>query len=71
MKADGIMTTKIRDLTVEEFRNLISTVVKETFEELLEDLAALSSDEFIASIKEARRDIQEGLTKPFEEVFDV
>ena len=65
------MTTKIRDLTVEEFKELLSLVVKEAFEDLLEDFAALSSDDFLQSIQEARKDFEKGNVKSFEEAFDV
>ena len=65
------MVTKVRDLTVEELRALISSAVKDALEDLVEDLLALSSKEYIRSVEEARRDYKEGRVKRFEEVFDV
>ena len=37
----------------------------------IEDLLALSSSEYLESIKEARNNFREGKVKTFEEVFDV
>lgn len=65
------MVTKVRDLTVEEFRALISNTIKDTLEELIEDLFALSSEEYLRSIEEARVDYKEGGVKRLEEIFDV
>ncbi|MFW6194854.1 MAG: hypothetical protein ACOC5L_04970 [Halobacteriota archaeon] len=65
------MGTKIKDLSVEELQSLISDTVRETMEDLMEDMLTLSSDECISSIKEARKEYREGKVKHFEEVFDV
>jgi len=65
------LTSKIADLTVEEFKSLITEAFREIMEELSEDIAALSSDEYLNSIEEARKDYQSGRVKKFEEVFDV
>ncbi|MHA1210810.1 MAG: hypothetical protein ACTSRF_16540 [Candidatus Freyarchaeota archaeon] len=65
------MVTKVRDLTVEKLRALISSAVKDALEDLVEDLLALSSEEYMRSVEEARRDYKEGRVKRFEEVFDV
>ena len=62
---------KIGELTVEEFKSLISETIKETFEDLLEDLIALNSENYLKSIEEARRDFKEGRVKKLEDVFDV
>jgi len=53
------METKISDLTVDELKNLISRTVQETIENYLEDIKALSSKNYIDSIKEAREDYKE------------
>jgi len=53
------MGTKISDLTVDELKNLISGTVQETIEDYLEDIKALSSKNYIDSIKEAREDYKE------------
>ncbi len=60
--------TKIKDLTIEEFKTLISDTIKESMEDLIEDLAALSSKEYLNSIKEAREDYRHGRVKSFEEI---
>ena len=65
------MSTKIRDLTVLELQTLISDTVKAAMEELIEDILALSSEEYLHSVEEAREDYKEGRIKQFEDVFDV
>ena len=54
------MNTKISDLTIDELKDLISKTVQDVMEEYLEDLKALSSKEYINSIKEAREDYKAG-----------
>lgn len=65
------MSTKIQDLSVSEFQSLISTTVRETLEDIIEDIFALSSDEYQNSIKEARSDYSQGRVKNLEDIFDV
>ncbi len=65
------MKTKVKDLTIIELQNLISDTVRASMEEVLEDMVALSSKEYLHSIKEARKDYKEGRVKELEEVFDV
>ncbi len=60
--------TKLKDLTVDEFRTLISNSVRESMEDLLEDLTALSSKEYLTSIREAREDYKHGRVKSLEEI---
>ena len=60
--------TKLRDLTVGEFKTFISDTIKENIEDLLEDLTALSSKEYLISIKEAREDYKHGRVKSIEEI---
>ncbi|MEK7396965.1 MAG: hypothetical protein AAB116_08520 [Candidatus Poribacteria bacterium] len=55
-----LMETKVKDLTVEELQSLISDTIKSTLEDLIEDMLALSSDEYLQSIEEARKDYKEG-----------
>ncbi|MHA1212908.1 MAG: hypothetical protein ACTSSH_10650 [Candidatus Heimdallarchaeota archaeon] len=50
------MTSKIADLTVEEFKSLITEAFREIMEELSEDITALSSANYLKSIEEARKD---------------
>ena len=63
------MGTKISDLTVDELKNLISSTVQETIEDYLEDIKALSSQDYINSIKEAREDYKAGNYKNHDETF--
>jgi len=57
------MNTKISDLTIDELNNLISSIVHETMEDFLENLKALSSKDYVNSIKEAREDYKAGDVK--------
>jgi len=65
------METKVKDLTVGELKALISDAIKESIEDLIEDMMALSSDEYIKSIEEARKEYKEGKIKYLEEISDV
>jgi len=65
------MEPKIKDLTVREFRTLISEIFKEIIEDVLEDFLALTGDQFIKSIEEARADYKEGKVKHLEEILDI
>lgn len=65
------MEMRVKDLTIGELRSLISDTVKEAMEDLIEDILALSSNEYLHSIEEARSDYKEGKVKSLEEIFDV
>lgn len=65
------MDIKVRDLSIDEFQSLISNTIKETMEDIIEDLLALSSDKYINSIREARNDYKQGRVKNLEDVIDV
>lgn len=65
------METKVKDLTIGELRSLISDTVKEAMEDLIEDVLALSSPQYLRSIEEARKDYKEGKVKSLEESFDI
>jgi len=65
------METKVKDLTVGELQSLISATVRGVLEDLIEDIQALSSDEYLRSIEEARNDYKEGKVKYLEDVFKV
>jgi hypothetical protein len=54
------METKVKDLTVVEFQSLISDTMRATLKDLIEDVSALSSPEYLKSIEEARNDYREG-----------
>jgi hypothetical protein len=51
---------KIKELSVKEFQELISSTLRETLEELLEDKEALASEKYINSIREAREEYRTG-----------
>ncbi|GAI02091.1 unnamed protein product [marine sediment metagenome] len=59
---------KVKDLTIEEFQSLISTIVKDTIEDYMEDMIALTSKNYLKSIKEARDDYKKGNFKYLEDI---
>lgn len=65
------MITKVKDLTVDELRSLVSDTVRGVMEDTIEDMVALTSERYLQSIEEARRDYKEARVKSFEDVFDV
>ncbi len=65
------METKVKDLTVVEFQSLISDTMRATLKDLIEDVSALSSPEYLESIEEARNDYRDGRVKHLKELFDV
>ena len=65
------MKVMVKDLTVEELSRLIFEAGAKALEELVEDIVALSSDEYLQSIKEARADYKEGRVKRLEDITDV
>lgn len=71
-KLGGIkLKTKVSDLTVDELKLLINESIQESFNEVMEDIIAALSPEYLNSIEAARKDFREGRIKTFEEVFDV
>ena len=65
------MVQKIKDLTTDEFKELNSTTIQQIVDEAVEDILALSSPDFIDSIKRARQERKEGKVKKPEELVDV
>jgi hypothetical protein len=59
------------DLTVEELQVVIADTVNTAMRDSIEDILALSSNNYIKSIKEVRKDYKKGRVKSFEEVFNV
>ena len=58
------MTQRVSDMTTEELQALVESTVRRTLDDYLESLEALSSEKYLASIREARSDYQSGkLTK--------
>ena len=64
-------TKKIIDLSVEEFPIFVSDTVNTAMQDSIEDFIALSSDNYLKSIKEAREEYKKGKVKTYEEVFNV
>ena len=64
------MATTVSDLTVKELKEIISDTVKDSMEDIIEEIMALQSEEYIRSIKEARKDYKKGRVKSFEELFE-
>lgn len=52
--------TKLNELTVAEFKLLISESVQDVIENLLEDIEASQSKSYLNSIREAREDYKAG-----------
>jgi len=65
------METRVKDLTVKELQSLISNTIREAMQDLIEDVMAVSSEEYLKSIEEARGDYKDGRVKNLEEIFDV
>lgn len=63
------MITTVKDLTIEELRTLISDTITDSMQDLIEDMMALSSEDYLHSVEEARNDYKEGRVKNFEEIF--
>ena len=63
------MEVKVKDLTVEELQSIISDTVRSTLEDLIEDMLALSSKEYLHSIEEARKDYRDGKIKCLEDII--
>ncbi len=59
------MATKVTDLTVDELKEVIENAVKDSLEDAMEDLKALSSQDYLRSIQDARDDYKKGKVKKF------
>jgi hypothetical protein len=54
------MEPKVSDLTVNQLKELISTVVQERIEDVIEDIKSMLDSDYVKSIEEARREYKEG-----------
>jgi hypothetical protein len=61
----------VKDMTIESLSDLIKNTVKITMEEYIEDIQAISSDNYKNSIKEARNDYHKGNFFTLEELPNV
>jgi len=57
-------------MSVDAFRDMIQETVRQTLEDYLEDLQALASPSYIASIEEAREDHRQHRTVRLEDTLD-
>lgn len=62
--------TAVKDLSIDDLRELIRSTVEEALDDRLENLAALSSESYLRSIEEARLDHREGRVTPLEDLLD-
>ncbi|MBW6469828.1 MAG: hypothetical protein K0A90_01230 [Methanosarcinaceae archaeon] len=58
-------------MSVVEFQSLISDAFKDAMDDVIEDVLALTSNNHLKSIEEARSDYKEGKVKSLEEIFNV
>ena len=63
------MQMKVKDLTVDELKMIISDSIKENMQEISEDLIALSSKNYLDSIVRARKDYKDGKYITLEEIL--
>ena len=54
------MTVKVKDMTAEELQKLIADTVNSLVEDLMEDILGLSSEKYLKSIEEARKEYKDG-----------
>jgi hypothetical protein len=64
------MPVAVKDLSVDQLRQVITEAVRQSMEDYLEDRVALQSESFKQSIEEAREDYRKGSVKPLEEFLD-
>jgi hypothetical protein len=65
------MQYTLNKLTVDEFKILIRETVYDAMEDYIEDITALSSDEYKESIKTARQNYKDGQIINLEDFFNV
>lgn len=61
----------INQLSIGELKEIISLSVRETIEEVIENMVAASSDSYINSIREAREDYKAGRFSKLEDLLNV
>ena len=65
------MENKVSELTVNELKKLISGVINEKMEDLIEDIKSLLDPEYIKSIQEAREDYKHGRVTDMNNILNV
>lgn len=64
------MENRVSDLTVDELKTLISGVINEKMEDLIEDIKSFLDPEYIKSIREAREDYKNGRVTDIDNVLN-
>lgn len=65
-----MISPMVKDMTVDELREIIQVTVRGTLEDELEDLRAVSSPSYLRSIEEAREDARAGRVVSLEELLE-
>jgi len=63
------MNEKVNDLTVDELKDLISNVVQEKLDDMLEDVKLMLDSEYVNSIKEAREEYKQGKVTSIDDIL--
>jgi hypothetical protein len=64
------MATHVKDMSTDDLREMIEDTVRQTLENYLEDVQALSSSAYLDSIAEAREDHRQGRTVSLEDFMN-
>ncbi len=65
------MEAKVSDLTVNELKDIISGVVQEKVEDILDDIKLILDSDFKKSIDEARKEYEEGKVTSIDDILNV
>ncbi|MBI5727179.1 MAG: hypothetical protein HY965_04970 [Ignavibacteriales bacterium] len=63
------MNEKVNELTVDELKDLISNVVQEKLDDMLEDVKLMLDSEYVNSIKEARKEYKQGKVTSIDDIL--
>jgi len=63
------MNEKVNELTVDELKDLISNVVQEKLDDMLEDVKLMLDSEYVNSIKEAREEYKQGKVTSIDDIL--
>jgi len=63
--------TTVKDMTTEELQTLIAKTVKESIQDILEEIQAFNSDSYLKDIEEAREEYKMGKIIRLEDIPDV
>lgn len=63
------MNEKVNELTVDELKDLISSVVQEKLDDMLEDVKLMLDSEYVNSIKEAREEYKQGKITSIDDIL--